>query len=230
MKVLVIDDDPDVAQIVALCFEMRWPQTTVTSAVDGTEGLSMVETESPDVVVLDVGLPGMSGFEVCREIRRFSDVPIIMLTVRDADTDVSRALETGADDYICKPFSHIELLSRVQAVLRRTQKLPLSQGEGVFSSGKLRIDFDSREVRLNGDVVKLTPIEYGLLYHLTRNSDRLLTYQALLAKVWSEEYEFENSLLKLHIHNLRRKLGDDPRNPRMIVNERAVGYKFVRAD
>ena len=125
MKVLVIDDDPDVAQVVSLCFEMRWPQTTVVSAVDGREGLSLVETESPDVVILDIGLPEMNGFEVCHEIRRFSDVPIIMLTVRDADTDVSRALETGADDYISKPFSHIELLSRVQAVFRRTQKLPL---------------------------------------------------------------------------------------------------------
>ena len=227
MKVLVIDDDPDVAQVISLCFEMRWPQTNTISAVDGTEGLSLVETESPDVVVLDVGLPEMNGFEVCREIRRFSDVPIIMLTVRDADTDVSRALETGADDYISKPFSHIELLSRVQAVLRRTQKLPLSNSEGFFSSGNLRIDFDSREVQVNGNVVKLTPTEYGLLYHLSRNAGRVLTYQALLAKVWSEDYEYETNLLKLHIHNLRHKLGDNPQNPGMIINERGVGYRLV---
>ena len=199
MKVLVIDDDPDVAQVISLCFEMRWPQTATVSAVDGTEGLSLIEVESPDVVILDVGLPEMNGFEVCREIRQFSDVPIIMLTVRDADTDISRALELGADDYISKPFSHIELLSRVQAVLRRTQRLPLAKGEGVFSSGQLRIDFDSREV----------------------------TYQTLLSKVWSEEYEYETNLLKLHIHNLRHKLGDNPQNPGMIVNERGVGYKLV---
>ncbi|UCH42973.1 MAG: response regulator transcription factor [Dehalococcoidales bacterium] len=227
MKVLVIDDDPDVAQVISLCFEMRWPQTNTISAVDGTEGLSMVESESPDVIILDVGLPEMNGFEVCREIRRFSDIPIIMLTVRDADTDVSRALETGADDYISKPFSHIELLSRVQAVLRRTQKLPLSNSEGFFSSGNLRIDFDSREVRVNGDVVKLTPTEYGLLYHLSRNAGRVLTYQALLSKVWSEDYEYETNLLKLHIHNLRHKLGDNPQNPVMIINERGVGYKLI---
>ena len=227
MKVLVIDDDPDVAQVISLCFEMRWPQTDTISAVDGTEGLSMVETESPDVIILDVGLPEMNGFEVCREIRRFSDIPIIMLTVRDADTDVSRALETGADDYISKPFSHIELLSRVQAVLRRTQKLPLSNSEGFFSSGNLRIDFDSREVRVNGDVVKLTPTEYGLLYHLSRNAGRVLTYQALHSKVWSEDYEYETNLLKLHIHNLRHKLGDNPQNPVMIINERGVGYKLI---
>ena len=227
MKVRVIDDDPDVAQVISLCFEMRWPQTNTISAADGTEGLSLVETESPDVIILDVGLPEMNGFEVCREIRRFSDVPIIMLTVRDADTDVSRALETGADDYISKPFSHIELLSRVQAVLRRTQKLPLSNSEGFFSSGNLRIDFDSREVQVNGDVVKLTPTEYGLLYHLSRNAGRVLTYQALLAKVWSEDYEYETNLLKLHIHNLRHKLGDNPQNPGMIINERGVGYRLV---
>ena len=227
MKVLVIDDDPDVAQVVSLCFEMRWPQTDTISAVDGTEGVSLIETESPDVIILDVGLPEMNGFEVCREIRQFSDVPIIMLTVRDADTDISRALELGADDYISKPFSHIELLSRVQAVLRRTQRLPLAKGEGVFSSGKLRIDFDSREVRTNGNVIKLTPTEYGLLYHLSRNAGRVLTYQTLLSKVWSEEYEYETNLLKLHIHNLRNKLGDNPQNPGMIVNERGVGYKLV---
>lgn len=227
MKVLVIDDDPDVAQVISLCFEMRWPQTDTVSAVDGTEGLSLIEAESPDVVILDVGLPEMNGFEVCREIRQFSDVPIIMLTVRDADTDISRALELGADDYISKPFSHIELLSRVQAVLRRTQRLPLAKGEGVFSSGQLKIDFDSREVRTNGDLIKLTPTEYGLLYHLSRNAGRVLTYQTLLSKVWSEEYEYETNLLKLHIHNLRHKLGDNPQNPGMIVNERGVGYKLV---
>jgi len=230
MKVLVIDDDPDVAQVISLCFEMRWPQTTVVSAVDGNEGISLVETESPDVIILDIGLPEMNGFEVCREIRRFSDVPILMLTVRDADTDVSRGLETGADDYISKPFSHIELLSRVQAVLRRTQKLPLSKNEGAFTSGNLRIDYDSREVRMNGDVVKLTPTEYGLLYHLSRNADRVLTYQALLSKIWNDEYQYETNLLKLHIHNLRRKLGDNPQNPALIINERGVGYRFVRAD
>ena len=230
MKVLVIDDDPSIAQVITICFEMRWPQSTVVSAVDGNEGVSMVEKESPDVVILDIGLPGIDGFEVCREIRRFSDVPIVMLTVRDTDTDTARSLEMGADDYLSKPFSHIELLSRVQAVLRRTQRLPLSKGKGVFSSSGLSIDFDSREVRVGGEVVKLTPYEYGLLYHLTRNAGRVVTYQALLSNVWGENYEQDTYLLKLHIHNLRRKLGDNPQNPKMIINERGVGYKFVRAD
>jgi len=230
MKVLVIDDDPDLAEVISLCFEMRWPHTSMVPAVDGIEGISLVETENPDLVILDIGLPDLDGFEVCSEIRAFSDVPIIMLTGKHADTDVSRGLETGADDYVAKPFSHIELLSRVQAVLRRTQKLPLSKGEGVLSNGNLRIDFSSREVRVNGEVVKLTPNEYRLLHHFVRNAGRLLTFQTLLSKVWGEGFEYETYLLKPPIHNLRRKLGDDPRNPKRIVNKRGVGYIFVRAD
>ena len=149
MKVLVIDDDPDIAKVISLCFEMRWPQTTVIPAADGKEGVSLVETEGPDVVILDVGLPEMNGFEVCHKIRRFSNVPIIMLTVRDADADVSCGLETGADDYISKPFSHVQLLSRVQAVLRRSQKSPLSIDKRIFTIGNLTVDLDSREIRVN---------------------------------------------------------------------------------
>ena len=125
MKVLVIDDDPDVAEVISLCFGKRWPQTVVVSAADGSEGLSLTETESPDVIILDVGLPEMNGFEVCNKLRRVSDVPIIMLTARGEDVDASCGLEAGADDYISKPFSYVQLLSRVQAVLRRTQKSPI---------------------------------------------------------------------------------------------------------
>ena len=135
MKVLVIDDDPDVAEVISLCFEKRWPQTMVVSAVDGNEGLALTEQESPDVVILDVGLPEMNGFEVCDKLRRISDVPIIMLTARGADADVSCGLEVGADDYISKPFSYVQLLSRVQAVLRRTQRsLQLKDNEIITSS------------------------------------------------------------------------------------------------
>ena len=230
MRVLVIDDDPNIAEVISVSLEIRWPQIMVLTAADGDEGLSLVESESPDVVILDIGLPGMSGFEVCREIRRFSDVPIIMLTVRDMDTDVAHGLQMGADDYLTKPFSHIELISRIQAVLRRVQGLPISKGEGVFSSGNLQIDFDGWEVQVGGEVVKLTPKEYSLLYHLSRNAGRVLTYYTMLSKIWGEEYKEESSLLKLHIHNLRRKLGDDTQKPKIIVNERGVGYKFVRVD
>jgi two-component system KDP operon response regulator KdpE len=230
MKVLVIDDDRDVAQVVSLCLGMRWPKSTVVSAVDGAEGISLAKAESPDVIILDFDLSNSNGLEVCSEIRNSSDVPIVILGTTTTDIDISRALETGADDYIAKPFSPIELLSRVQAVMRRAQKLPLSKGEGIFYSSKLIVDFDNREVRVNGELVKLTPHEYGLLYHLARNAGRVQTYESLLAKIWGEDYKHEKDLLKLPIRTPRRKVGDNPRNPCMIVNEQLVGYRFVRID
>jgi len=230
MKVLVINDDLDSAQVISLCLGMRWPKSLVVSATDGAEGISLIKAESPDVIILDFDLSSSNGLEVCSEIRNYSDVPIVILGNTTADIDVSRALETGADDYISKPFSPIELLSRVQAVMRRAQKLPLSKGEGVFYNGKLVVDFDSREVKVNGELVKLTPHEYGLLYHLARNAGRVQTYESLLSKIWGEEYKHEKELLKLPIRTLRRKLGDNPRNPGMIVNEQLVGYRFIRID
>ena len=121
MKVLVVDDSPEITEVVSLCFQLRWPDTEVVSASDGIQGLKMVETERPDIVILDVGLPGMDGFQVLRELRRLSQVPVIMLTVRGEDIDVARGLEFGADDYVRKPFSHVELMARVQAVLRRVK-------------------------------------------------------------------------------------------------------------
>ncbi|MFN3973868.1 MAG: response regulator transcription factor, partial [Dehalococcoidia bacterium] len=146
MKVLVIDDAPEVVEVVSLCFELRWPDTTVLSAPDGPTGLRLLREEAPDLVILDVGLPVMDGFQVLRQIRSFSQVPIIMLTVRDADTDIARALEGGADDYITKPFSHIELLARVQAVLRRAQGTPPTVAEQSFEGAGIKVDFAAREV------------------------------------------------------------------------------------
>ena len=228
MKVLVVDNSPDIVETISLCFQMRWPQTTIVSVSDGTAGILLAEKQNPDVVILDVDLPDMNGLEVCREIRRFSDVPIIMLGAGATDTEASRALETGADAYIAKPFNHIELVWRVQAVIRRAQRLPLSKREGAFSCGALTIDYDVREVLVNGAYVKLTPIEYGLLYYLTHNAGRVQTHKALLSNVWGKEYQQDRRLLASHIHNLRRKLGDNPQNPKMIFNERCVGYKFAK--
>jgi len=228
MKVLVIDDDPDLVEVVRLCFELRWPDATVLSAGDGASGLELVEAESPDIIILDIGLPDMDGYEVCREIRRWSDVPIIMLTVRSEDTDIVKGLELGADEYITKPFSHIELLARVQAVLRRVEMLPLESGEQPFVSGELRVDFAAREVHVRGVLVKLTPIEYNLLYHLIKNAGRVLTHASLLGKVWGREYFDAINYLKVHIQHLRQKLEEDPQDPKMIITERGVGYKFVK--
>jgi len=152
---------------------------------------------------------------------------VITLTARHEELDKVRGLEMGADDYITKSFSHIDLLARVRAVLRRTGlQVPINEGPP-FSDGVLRIDYQSRDVSIRGDRIKLTPIEYGLLYHLTRNRNRVLTFRTLLAKVWGREYVEESDYLKVHIQHLRRKLGDDPQSDPMIVNERGVGYKFV---
>src|SRR5512137_1270657 len=148
MKVLVIEDDPGIVEVVSLCFQLRWTGTTVISASSGHKGVGLVESESPDVVILDIGLPDIDGYQVLKEIRRFSEVPVLMLTVRGEDTDIAKGLELGADDYITKPFSHIELIARVQAVLRRSQGLPVSDEEHVFTSGKLSVDFNRNEVML----------------------------------------------------------------------------------
>lgn len=230
MKVLVVDDEPDIVEVVTLTFTLRWPDAEVLHAATGAQGVEFARAESPGIIILDIGLPDMDGFQVCDQIRRFSDVPIIMLTARHDEVDKVRGLELGADDYITKPFSHLELLARARAVLRRTEsQVPAAEGTP-FSAGPLRIDYASREVTVEGKPVKLTPIEYGILYHLSRNENRVLTFRTLLAKVWGREYVDEVDYLKVHIQHLRRKLGDDPDNQPMIVNERGVGYKFVRPD
>jgi len=229
MKVAVIDDSPEIKEVVSLCFQLRWSGAKMVSAGNGAEGLCLVEDEKPDIVVLDIGLPDMDGFQVLREIRRFSQVPVIMLTVRGEDIDVARGLELGADDYITKPFSHIELVARMQAVLRRARGLHATE-ERPFISGQLTVDFANNDVRINGGQVKLTSTESKLLYYLVRNEGRLLSHENLLRKVWGDTYSDARDLLRVHIQHLRQKLGDCSDIPRIIVTEHGMGYKFVRAD
>ncbi len=228
MRILVIDDEPDVIEVVNLCFSLRWPDAEVSSANNGDDGIKFVEQEPPDLVLLDIVLPGMDGFQVCQEIRQISDVAIIMLSGRDAEVDKVRGLEMGADDYITKPFSHLELLARVRAVLRRYHNQLPTVGE-VFESGDLRIDYASRQVLVRGQQVRLTPTEYSLLFHLTRNAGRVLPHHTLLAKVWGREYTDEIDYLKVYIRRLRQKLEGDPETLGHIISERGVGYKFVAA-
>jgi len=228
MKVLVVDDEPDVIEIVNLCFSLRWPEAQLVVAHNGDEALRMVEDERPDLVLLDVMLPDTDGFSLCREIRSFAETPIVMLTARDSEVDRVRGLELGADDYIVKPFSHLELLARIRAVMRRYQAQLPSSGE-TFESGDLRIDYANRLVTLKGRPVRLTPTEYTLLFHLTRNAGQILPHQTLLAKVWGREYVDEVDYLKVYIRRLRKKLDGDPDTMGHIVSERGVGYKFVAA-
>ena len=226
MKVLIIDDDPDILEAVSLCFEIRWPDATIVTASDGTAGLETFEKEGADLVILDLGLPDMDGMEVCKRLRETSDVLIVILTVRDRANDVVRGLEMGADDYITKPFNHMESLARAQAVLRRGQKLD-NQQEKVYNNGELIIDFSHRQVKVLGEVVKLTPTEYNLLYHLAINPDKPMRHRDLLAKIWGQEYLDATEYLKVHIQHLRRKLGDDSTTPHIIGTERGVGYRFI---
>jgi len=228
MKVVVIEDSPEIVEVVSLCFQLRWSGAEVLSAGDGTDGLKLVEKESPELVILDIGLPDMDGYQVLREIRRFSQTPVIMLTVKNEDTDIAKGLELGADDYVTKPFSHIELIARVQAVLRRAQGMPTPAGEQPFTSGKLRVDFARNEIAMDGKPVKLTSTEYKLLYHLIKNEGRLISHENLLIKACGEAYRDARDVLRVHIQHLRQKLGDNLETPRIIVTEHGMGYKFIR--
>jgi len=228
MKLLIIEDNPEIVEAVSLCFELRWSEISVISTDKGDKGVELAESEAPDLIVLDIGLPDIDGFEVLRQIRLFSDVPVIMLTVRGEELDKIKGLELGADDYVTKPFSHMELLARVKAVLRRAQMPELRGDEKPFIYGKLKVDFTSREITIDGNPVKLTPIEYNLLYQMIRNEGRVLTHRFLLEKVWGEEYTDATDYLKKYIQRLRQKLEDDSQNPRLILTERGVGYKLVK--
>ena len=227
MKVVVVDDAADIVEVVSLCFQLRWTDAEVLSAAEGGEGLTLIEAEDPDIVILDINLPDMDGFQVIRELRRFSQVPVIMLTVKGEDTDIARGLELGADDYMVKPFSHIELIARVDAVMRRSRGQPITSEERPFVSGKLSINFASNEIKVSGKPVKLTSSETKLLRHLIRNEGRLLSHENLLTKVWGERYIDARDLLRVHIQHLRQKLGDSVESPSIIATEHGMGYKFV---
>ena len=227
MKVLLIDDESDVVETVVMCFKLSWPDAAIIVAEDGKTGISLFEKEKPDVIILDLGLPDMDGLDICRDIRRTSEVPIIMLTARGQESEKVRGLESGADDYVTKPFSYIELLARIRAVLRRTQAVLPKTEEPTLVSADFSIDFGNREVSCKGKVSKLTPIEYRLLYHLVKNKGNVLPHRTLLAKVWGREYVNDTDYLKVHIQHLRKKIGDDAQEPRIIVSERGIGYKFV---
>jgi DNA-binding response OmpR family regulator len=228
VKVLVVDDAPEVVDSVRLGFAVQWREVDLLSAGTGQQALELVERESPDLVLLDVGLPDMDGFKVLEELRFFSDVPVVMLTARDDMIDKVKGLELGADDYVTKPFNHLELLARVKAVLRRLDMPPPKSRAPSFRSGDLEMDFDAQEVRVKGEPVRLTPTEYKLLYHLVRNAGRTLPHGTLLAKVWGREYLDEVDYLRVYVRRIRDKLGDDPDKPRYIRTERGLGYRFLR--
>ncbi len=224
-KILVVDDEERMARFIRLNLEHDGFQ--VIECYKGMQAVGLLREKMPDVVVLDVMLPDIDGFEVLQLIREVSSVPVIMLTAKGEEEDRVKGLELGADDYVTKPFSPRELVSRVRAVLRRVDQSS-SSGEGVIEVDEhLQIDFGRREIRLDGELVKLRPTEYRLLYHLVKNAGWVLTYDQILAKVWGYEYRDEPHYVRLYVNYLRQKLEKDPANPIYILTERGVGYRFV---
>ena len=230
MRILVVDDVPDVVESVRLGFMLQWRDVEVLGAGSADEALDIVEREHPDIVLLDIGLPGMDGYGALAEIRRFSDVPVVMLTARDDAMDKVKGLELGADDYVTKPFNHLELMARVRAVLRRHDMPAPTSRAPSFRALDLEVDFAKQEARLRGERMELTPTEYKLLYHLVRNAGQVLQHGTLLAKIWGREYVDEVDYLRVYVRRLRDKLGDDPEHPRYIRTERGLGYRFIAAD
>jgi two-component system KDP operon response regulator KdpE len=223
--ILVVDDEPRMVSFMRMNLELEGCR--VISATNGREALEKVRDEMPDMVLLDVMMPVMDGFEALRRLREASQVPVIMLTAKDSEDDRVKGLELGADDYLGKPFSHRELVSRMRAVLRRHYTPPPTQPTLVQVDERLAIDFARREVLVNGERVNLRPTEYRLLYHLVQNAGYVMTHEQLLAKVWGPEYRDETHYLRLYVTYLRQKIEEDQANPKYILTERGVGYRFV---
>jgi len=223
--ILVVDDESRMVRFVRMNLELEGFQ--VAEAGNGLEALEKVRDELPDLVLLDVMMPVMDGFETLERLREISTVPVIMLTVKGDEEDRIRGLELGADDYVTKPFSPRELASRIRAVLRRAEMPSPVAKTAIHIDDRLEVDFRQREVIVDGERVRLRPTEYRLLYHLVNNAGWVMTHEMLLSKVWGYEYRDETGLLRLYITYLRKKIEPDPSNPRYILTERGVGYRFV---
>ncbi len=228
MRALIIDNDAEVAEAVSLTFGITWPDSETISASNGDSGISLAGSESPSLVILEIDLPDMDGFSICKEIRRFSDVPIIMLTERSKEGDVVRGLQVGADDYIIKPLRGLVFMAKVKAVMRRAEPTPTAVGSEVIEFGDLKVDFAATAVFLGEHRINLTPTEYRLLCQLLKSAGKVVPSRTLLGQVWGRDYLDETRYLKVHIKHLRNKLGDDPAAPQYIYTERNVGYGFVK--
>jgi two-component system KDP operon response regulator KdpE len=224
-RILVVDDEERMVRFIRL--NLEHDGFRVIEAFNGTQAINKVRSNLPDLVLLDIMMPDIDGFEVLRIIREVSTIPVIMLTAKGEEDDRVRGLELGADDYITKPFSPRELVSRVKAVLRRTETASGSTHGVIEVDSRLKLDFDRREVWVNDEIVQLRPTEYRLLYHLVQNAGWVISHDQLLAKVWGYEYRDEPHYVRLYINYLRKKIEEDPSNPKYILTERGVGYRFV---
>lgn len=223
IKILVVDDEAQIRKFLKSSF--AGTEYKVIEAEDGQSALRLAGTEMPDVILLDLGLPDMDGVEVAKQIREWSQVPIIVLTARGHEDDKVEALDAGADDYLTKPFSVKELMARVKVMLRRT--LGNAAAEPIVEFGDCKLDLAARLVYKNDEVLKLTPIEYKLLAFMAKYADKVVTHKMLLSDVWGPGYDFEVQYLRVHMKNLRHKIEDEPANPQFILTEAGVGYRLV---
>lgn len=219
---LIIDDEPQIRRLLRTVLEADGYR--VFDSATGADGIVMVAQRRPDIVLLDLGLPDMDGSEVLQRLRQWTQVPVIILSVRDREDDKVAALDSGADDYVTKPFNTAELLARLRAALRHAQT---QQTDAVFVSGDLEVDLAARQVRKSGKDVKLTPIEYSILRLLVTHSGKVLTHRHLLTEIWGPKAVDQTHYLRVHIAHLRDKIENDPANPELILTEPAVGYRLV---
>ncbi|MFH1032649.1 MAG: response regulator transcription factor [Chloroflexota bacterium] len=225
MKILVIEDEPEIVEVLTVAFQIRWPDVKVVSTIMGEKGVELVEKENPDIVILDLGLPDTSGFEVLKQIRTFSDVPVLILTVRGEEADIVKGLEWGADDYMVKPFRQLELTSRVQALTRRSgstiKEMPLTCGQLRFSPATRQLFVDKSEINI-------TQTEASILECLMKRKGEVVTYSQLAEVVWGSDFPESVESLRVYIRRLRQKVEKDPDRPQVIMTKSGVGYFLVK--
>lgn len=227
MKILVIEDDPEIVEAISLAFRVRWPEAETLSSRLGSKGVELVKNQPPDVVILDLGLPDISGFEVLKQIRAFSSIPIIILTVSSEESNVVKGLAFGADDYITKPFRQLELLARVKAMLRR-HGTPEEEAPVVY--GILTYNPAERQVTVGQNEISLTRAESRILQQLLKQPGRVATHSSLAEALWGTDYPGAADNLKVHIRRLREKLEEDPSEPQLILTKAGIGYYLAKTD
>jgi two-component system KDP operon response regulator KdpE len=230
MKILVIDDDEKIIEFIALILNLGWPEAKLVSTTLGEKGIQLVDTESPNIVILDLGLPDINGFEVLKQIRQFSSVPIIVLTVSDEESDIVKALEWGANEYVVKPFRQMELLARLKSLVRKHDATPLEQNKPEYKIGLWNFDSQKHILKNNAQkTIYLTRTESTILQHLVRNIGKVVTIQSLTNELWDEYYPGAIEAIRVYIRRLRKKIETEPGAPQVILTEPGIGYVIKKS-
>ena len=225
MKILIIEDDQQIVEAITLAFQIRWPEAKLVSTQQGEKGIELVENEKPDIAILDLGLPDINGYDVLKQIRMFSDIPVLILTARTEESDIVKGLEWGADDYMIKPFRQLELLSRIKALTRRRAN---ADNETPLAVGPLNFNPSTGQLNFNEKEISLTPTEGRILHHLMRNAGQVVTHSSLADAVWGEDYPGAVDSLKVYIRRLREKLETEPQQPQLILTKAGIGYLMIK--